>query len=51
MSNGDMHEEQQLLHLVEAAQRDGLSEDEIGRLVADADAVDGEATGQHVRAA
>jgi len=36
MSKGDMHEEQQLLHLVEAAQRDGLSEDEIGDLVADA---------------
>jgi len=35
MSNGDVNE-QQLLHLVEAAQREGLNEDEIGELVADA---------------
>lgn len=36
MSKGDMNEAQQLLHLVEAAQREGLSEEEIGELVADA---------------
>jgi hypothetical protein len=36
MSDGDMRDTQQLLHLVEAAQREGLSEDEIGDLVADA---------------
>jgi hypothetical protein len=28
--------QEQLLHLVEAAQREGLSEEEIGELVADA---------------
>jgi len=49
MSNGDMHEEQQLLHLVEAAQRDGLSEDEIGQLVAAA--VDGDGEAEITRAA
>lgn len=32
--------DQQLLHLVEAAQREGLSEDEIDELVADAVEVD-----------
>jgi hypothetical protein len=39
-----MHEQQQLLHLVEAAQREGLSEDEIGELVADAAGTDDELT-------
>jgi hypothetical protein len=42
-----MQEEQQMLHLVEAAQRDGLSEDEIGELVVRATGVDAE----HTRAA
>ena len=36
--------EPQLLHLVEAAQRDGLSEDEIGKRVADAVEADAELT-------
>jgi hypothetical protein len=39
-----MSNEQQLLHLVEAAQREGLSEDEIGELVADAIEDDAELT-------
>jgi hypothetical protein len=36
--------EQQLLHLVEAAQREGLSEDEIGELVTDAVDADADIT-------
>jgi len=43
MSETDIHERQMLL-LVETAQRDGLSEDEIGELVADAVDADAELT-------
>ena len=43
MSDGDMNQ-QQLLHLVEAAQREGLNEDEIGELVADAVDADADLT-------
>jgi len=44
MSKRDIQEQQQLLALVETAQRDGLSEDEITELVAQAVEADAELT-------
>jgi len=44
MSERDIHERQQLLLLVESAQRDGRSEDEISELVEQAVEADAELT-------
>jgi len=44
MSERDIHEQRQLLLLVETAQRDGLSEDQISELVEQAVEADAELT-------